>query len=927
MIRRKRYWPHHIALAIILVVVLFPLFWVASTSVRRDNAAFSNKILGNRYTLQNYVDLLFPAQNLPVVFNDMTNILNLSEGYAEKTQQQLEKKLDKDIARVNQQLDRSEEFFDDMDTRIDKISSFLEDQKSTAMAAFLESKPSQSQLLLQVSEAARQRSQQNHSSVYRSMLLSSLEGGEDSEKFLPLFQQEFPELYNAFTAAQTQVQVFLDSLDPAWSQWETTLAQDPEALTLLQQARERTEALFGQMDFSYSRWFRDVSVKLLNPIGNRVDSLFAETIQSSWEEMVTFCKDTAREVESSWEQYTSAVSEQKQTLSAQSQGEYLQPIQEYEQLQNSIASLQNSLLQKQLEADELLSQQNTNEERLVFLTSQILSNASFFNDTLPLLSSIDTTEPQPSTDPFFAGKVETAFSNLQGIHDFFAKNRGTLLSISSAPEFSRNMDSLLTSLEQWLPNKDAVLEHGGNAAIRDTMGVLLATNQSILLSLEDVRETMAVLEEQRAQVAGVTQQKQALQDQLSSATSRLPEREQQWVAARASEEFASLSLGVFLLSQQLLEITTFPQAASWVNTYQDFLDDHALRAQEMNLSFSPSCNDVLLAWDLHSFVESYTLQKANIKERVGLIRSKLAAFDQRKGVYLSLKLSGATIQALELSEIQDLYSSGYESYSAVLNRIARKANDFSQMEEFGSIRSSLRFIDKQLFYFLQMWEKKPEQKFLMWLVNSVLVAGISAAATVIVCALGAYPFSRMRFPGRRNGLLFLLLIQMFPTVMGMIALYTLLQIMGKYIPGMGLDTLGGLIFVYMGQVAFNMWLLKGYFDTIPDSMEESAMIDGATRFQTFWRIVLPLARPILAVIFILVFFGTYSEFVLARIILQRPDNYTYAVGLQSFSNGPYQMEWGLFTAAALLGAIPMLIVFLSMQRHLVGGLTTGAVKG
>jgi maltose/maltodextrin transport system permease protein len=214
-----------------------------------------------------------------------------------------------------------------------------------------------------------------------------------------------------------------------------------------------------------------------------------------------------------------------------------------------------------------------------------------------------------------------------------------------------------------------------------------------------------------------------------------------------------------------------------------------------------------------------------------------------------------------------------------------------------------------------------------WLLNSIVVAGIVSVLTVFMTSVAAYPFSRMRFVGREQGLYFLLIIQMFPGVMFMIAIYGILKFMGDSFGVLGLDTIMGLIFAYMGGVAYNMWLFKGYYDTIPDSLEESAMIDGATRFQTFWRIVIPLSLPVIAVVLILTFMNTFNEFVIARIILQSESNYTYAVGLQTFSTGPYETEWGLFTAASLLGAVPMVILFLSMQKWIIGGLTQGSVKG
>jgi len=296
-------------------------------------------------------------------------------------------------------------------------------------------------------------------------------------------------------------------------------------------------------------------------------------------------------------------------------------------------------------------------------------------------------------------------------------------------------------------------------------------------------------------------------------------------------------------------------------------------------------------------------------------------------LYIGLRKTGAQIKVLELEEIEALYTQAAADFSSSLNRTGRKSSDLSKDDFFLPIKGALHHIDKSIFEMMLHWIKKPEQFFMRWLLNSMIIAVITSFITVVVCSFGAYPYSRMRFPGRKNGLLLLVLLQMFPSIMAMVALYSLLRFTGMLFPFLGLDTQGGIVFIYLGALPFNMWLLKGYFDTLPNEIEESALIDGATRFQTFYKIVLPLSTPILAVVFILCFMSTFNEFVLARIMLQSPQNYTFAVGLQSFSSGPYQMEWGLFTAAALIGAIPMVIVFLLIQKYLVGGLTSGAVKG
>ncbi len=222
----------------------------------------------------------------------------------------------------------------------------------------------------------------------------------------------------------------------------------------------------------------------------------------------------------------------------------------------------------------------------------------------------------------------------------------------------------------------------------------------------------------------------------------------------------------------------------------------------------------------------------------------------------------------------------------------------------------------------------PYLPFPRWLWNSVKISGLSAFFVVFLTAFAAYAFSRFRFWGRRSGLLALMLIQMFPTSLAIVAFFLLLMRLGDYLPWLGLNTHAGLILVYMGGVlGFNTWLMKGYFDTIPHELEESAMIDGATPFQAFIRIILPLARPILAVIFILTFIGIYSEFLLASILLTGAEQYTLPVGLKLFITGEYARRWGDFAAASVLGALPIMVLFLLLQGQIISGLTRGALKG
>ncbi len=214
-----------------------------------------------------------------------------------------------------------------------------------------------------------------------------------------------------------------------------------------------------------------------------------------------------------------------------------------------------------------------------------------------------------------------------------------------------------------------------------------------------------------------------------------------------------------------------------------------------------------------------------------------------------------------------------------------------------------------------------------WLFNSLKISLLTSALTVIMAGLGAYAFSRFRFKGRRIGLLSLLLIQMFPQMLAIVAIFLLILSLGDIFPWAGLNTHTGLILVYLGgAMGFNTWLMKGYFDTIPRSLEESAKVDGATPFQAFYLIILPLARPILATIFVLSFITAYSELFIAMILLRSNSQFTLAVGMNLLISNRYDNRWGMFAAGALIAAIPFLIVFIIAQKSLVSGLTRGSVK-
>lgn len=221
-----------------------------------------------------------------------------------------------------------------------------------------------------------------------------------------------------------------------------------------------------------------------------------------------------------------------------------------------------------------------------------------------------------------------------------------------------------------------------------------------------------------------------------------------------------------------------------------------------------------------------------------------------------------------------------------------------------------------------------EHDFGLWLLNTTKIAVISSTMAAFVTTLTAFAFSRYRFAGRGQLLLSILLIQVFPALMAMVALFALMDQLGTYIPWLGLNTHGGLILIYMGgAMGINVWLMKGFFDSIPRDIDESGMMDGASDWQRFWYLIFPLVRPIIIVVSILTFFGVYADWVIPRIMIRKAELYTVMLGLQQLIANDYGNQWAVFTAGAVLASIIPVTVYLLLQDQIVGGLTAGSVKG
>ncbi len=236
------------------------------------------------------------------------------------------------------------------------------------------------------------------------------------------------------------------------------------------------------------------------------------------------------------------------------------------------------------------------------------------------------------------------------------------------------------------------------------------------------------------------------------------------------------------------------------------------------------------------------------------------------------------------------------------------------------LSTSLRIIPENasLNSYIQLFTKTP---FLRWLLNSTLISAVVMLTGVTLASTAGYALSRFRFFGKRAIMIGILITQMFPATMLLLPLYIMLiklHLLNSYL---------GVIIIYTSTaLPFCVWQMKGYYDTIPVSLEEAAMIDGCNQFQAFYKVVFPLALPALVITALFSFMSAWAEYVVAAQVLQEPELYTLAIGLKQFESS-MATEWGLYAAGSLIVSIPAVLLFLFLSRYLISGLTLGSVKG
>lgn len=747
MVEKKTYWLTHIVLWILIPIILFPVVWVVSTSIRRDEAAFSTKIFSSRVSLQNYKDLIAPEKNMPALVQEMQNLIMLTPPYDNWDRKRIEREIERDISALKSYIEETNTRYNEVEKNYKALNDYLSlktDNIKTSLYELIESlkeyleknlpkegKESDLSLKLSKLKKLKEKIEELNSKIYQ----NRAKYNRFLEK-LSLIQREILEIDKKINALNNEVA----NLNSKFSN-------------------------FSLVSYKENSYIEEAQSALISKLSRYSDfSLVTQNIKNLYQKL-----------------------------------KYLSPKDiEYTYLQTSLFKISKELNNLIDQFDKRVRELSAYDKKIALLSQE--------NEFLEMQKEL-----------------------LQGQEENIEEEVKPLTKIDKLKEFISSLDSKLNKIQMF-----------GN--------------------LDD------------------------LVNEVSNWESEFREFVTSYIIDYGRDSLSS-------------KIESTAEGLKWFNDYKTL--------KERFVSFS-------------SYL-SKNLEKAS--DLTSRIENKWREVFEKN-------LQGNRLYLSELDDLYNLIKTDFVNFvSANMNIVSKKAGDLMDIIPFKEAKKWLDRIDNGVFRIDQIWKQKTKHYFLKWVRNSILVSGIAAIITTLICSLAAYPFSRMRFWGRRYGILTLLLIQMFPSAVYMIAIYTLLNILGRFIPFLGLDTLSGLTFVYLGNIAYNMYLIKGYYDTIPDSLEESAMIDGATRFQTFYKIVLPLARPILTVVVILTFMNIFNEFIFARIILQDAQKYTYAIGLWTFSSGPYQTEWGLFTAAALLGMLPMTILFLSLQRYIVSGLTKGAVKG
>ncbi|MFW6119473.1 MAG: ABC transporter permease subunit [Petrotogales bacterium] len=923
-IEKKRYWLRHLILIIVLAIVLFPMVWVVSTSVRRDEAAFSPKLFSTRVTLQHYQNLLFPKKSISRVILSIQQAVEGLGDYRETGEEKIKKEINDLSVVFDNYIQESTTLVNNVEKKFEELNESVK-QKNNEVISGMDSVRKQDLEL--INERLGELEEKKDLEIYQAALLKVIENNRFSADE---YYQYYVEKLNIEHSEK-----LIETINKYKRQYEDILYLSSELIELITSydfegkddvlsALKNVNEYISLSNISYSQWRSDQWLKVINRnlknIGDFVEQEEVEVIITKKDQLY----ETFKAADATWDNmeklHNKLIAKAEDVIdNALSDYKYV----EYMDAKKRLGTVENKISQLNSRRDSLDEAIPEIKDSLNVAGMILIPETTKMEKARKTLETFfNSDKVKEETERAFPirilGDIESLIENLRPIKDKLSTVDGEL-------DVYAHIEKAIEIMDWFIERKELIVANQDNPDVENVIGILEVSHSNISRVIDDLTEytdqyidMVAERKKKNNELIKLSNEKEEL---ISFLTETKPLHEDGIDRLNSNIEIAELNLIKVIA---LDEIKTLEHAESYYNTARSLMKKY----------FQIKANIRYRAYTWYSdFNNAYgEINKATavIRTVIDNMKSMKQDLDGKMINYVELRFLGASVDVNVFDDMTKLFNKEFQNFNASYKRAQRLLGDMIDFNTTYSVdyKGTLRVVDRSIFRISQIWTRKESTYFyfMRWLFNSIVIALSVAIISVLVAAFAAYPFSRMRFFGRGQGLLFLLLIQMFPTVMFMIAIYSLLQFLGSYVPFLGLDTISGMIFIYCGNIAFNIWLIKGYFDTIPDSLEESALIDGANRLQTFWRIVLPLARPILAVIAILTFMNVFNEFVMASIILQSIDKWTYAVGLQQFS-GRFEASWGPFTAAALIGAIPMLTFFLLLQDQIVGGLTKGSVKG
>lgn len=815
----------HIILIFLIAIILFPTVWVVTTSFRRDEAAFSSDLFSNRLTLQNYIDLVAPERNIPVLVQELQNIVSRARPFDQLTLEQAQKKVEDSLKRLERYLQQTSLKYETTKDTYQVIDDFLK----------------------------------KNSEITKKGVLDNLE---------ELKKVSLDEIKNGFSNTNQYKIVLYEYLSKE--------RFDSAIFKVFKEDLEKSAGFFVSNVQDYDNALEKLKEDYDLYIGSYLQEL--------------------NELSSELDQLNKISKELK---------EQIFPIQD--QVMKTDLILKNDLLPElNVLSDSLQKLRNLKDsiKESSAKTSLPINDSFFFQSTTVLVEQLERINQKL--------EILVDYADLKRPVQKMVDALKNITNIDSSDKSKMAYSDFIKSYKEIQPRLERALNETELA---------LSTIEDKAMVLHDVNERLSEI---KKQADSLEQERLVVQEKVRSTENELKDaRRIGQLKVFAFELDSRISTVKAMTSFSRTDLLRYSSLMTWL---RNFMNSYT-KKDSIFSKLRKTIDDLKWIEEYRTFSIRFENASKNLEETLKQARNILDDFEKSWRELLSVSYSGIFVTSEHLSKLDDITRSEFvNKVRADLAVVMRKAGILMSLTPYTNLKENFRKIDKEFYRIDQIWKQKTKHYFLRWVLNSVIISLIVAFITTGICATAAYPFSRMRFAGRKYGIMSFLLIQMFPGVIFMVAIYNLLNFLGRYITFLGVDTPGGLILAYLTNIAYNMYLIKGFYDLIPSSLEEAAIVDGATRFQSFYKIVLPLARPILTVVFLLVFIGTFNEYVVARIILQNVQNYTYALGLQSFAVGPYETEWGLFTAAALIGMLPMVILFLSLQRYLVGGLTRGAVK-